>query len=226
MNKNPGGDRNMRLVLVGPPGSGKGTQAKLLVERLSLRYIGTGEILREAIRLGTPTGKLAKPFIDRGDLVSDNLVNELIAEVFQLGNRPDNFVLDGYPRTIAQAIWFDHFLANINIQLNGVIRFLVDDEEVVQRISGRWVCPQCKKNYHQIVRPPKVSQICDDCKTPLAQRADDREETIRARLRVFHQSADLLIDHYRKIGLLFEIPTNQPVEVIYQSIVDQLKVKQ
>jgi adenylate kinase len=218
-------DGFMRLVLVGPPGSGKGTQAKLLVENQGLRYIGTGEILRDAIKNKTPTGLQAQPYMDVGNLVPDELVNQVVAEVFERPDHPNCFVLDGYPRTVAQAIWFDQFMHDHGLDLHAVVQFVISDEEVVRRNSGRRVCPKCKRVYQLQTRPPKVDGICDDDRQVLEQRPDDREETIRARLKVFHSSADQLVAHYKKSGLLREIPTNAPEETIYQSIIQTLKEK-
>src|SRR5271168_3825055 len=163
----------MRLVLVGPPGSGKGTQAKLLTERLGLRYIGTGDILRIAIKNNTATGNLAEPYIKAGQLVPDDLVNELVADLFRGANRPERFVLDGYPRTVSQARWFDPFIHKEGLDLTAVVQFTVEDDEVVRRIGGRRVCPHCGDVYHLTDHPPKVAGICDRDKTPLVQRPDD-----------------------------------------------------
>src|SRR6516165_7346923 len=131
----------MRLILIGPPGSGKGTQAKLLGDRLHLSHIATGDILREAIRLGTSAGRKAEPFVNNGKLVPDDLVNELVADRFRRDDRPEQFVMDGYPRTLAQAASFDQVLRQQFLDLNAVILLQVDDEEIVRRISGRWSCP-------------------------------------------------------------------------------------
>jgi len=214
----------MRLVLIGPPGSGKGTQAKLLVERQSLKYIGTGVILREGLVKKTPTGLLADPYLRKGSLVPDDLVNELVADLFRQDNRPDCFVMDGYPRTLAQAVSFEQLLRQLDMQLDGVVQLVIDDEEVVQRLCGRWSCtnPSCGAPYHVRSRPPKVMGVCDLCGSPLSQRADDREETIRARLHVFHETTDLLVDHYRRLGLLREISAYDPVETIYQNIIQSI----
>jgi adenylate kinase len=177
----------MRLVLIGPPGSGKGTQAKLLVERLGCAYIGTGDILRDAIRRKTPIGLQAEPIIKSGRLVPDDVVNEMVADRFRQPDRPDCFVLDGYPRTLAQAASFDQFLRQQFLDLDAVVQLVIDDEEVVSRMLAR-------------------------------QRADDKEETIRERLRVFHETTDDLVEHYRRQGLLREVSALQPVETIYDQI--------
>lgn len=212
----------MRLVLVGPPGCGKGTQAQLLVERLNLRYIGTGEMLREAIRQRTPTGLQAIPYMERGELVPDSLVNGVVALFFQGDEKPTRFVLDGYPRTEAQAIWFNDFMHEQGQDLDAVIQLAVSDDEVVRRNSSRRVCPMCQTSYNLVSRPPKVPGICDRHPVALVQRPDDYEETIRNRLRVFHSTADQLVAYYRQAGLLREISTNAPIESIYQNIISSL----
>lgn len=212
----------MRLVLVGPPGSGKGTQARLLVERLGLRYIGTGDILREAFRQGTPAGKLLGPVIRDGQMAPDELVNELVGEVFA-DDRPDGFVLDGYPRTLAQAVWFDGKLAELGMKLDAVVELTVDDGEVVRRISGRCICPACGAVYHVEDRPPKVTGFCDADGEPLIQRPDDREVVIRSRLQVFHANTDRLVAYYRANGLLKTIPSAGGIEDVHATIVTHLK---
>lgn len=213
----------MRLVLVGPPGSGKGTQAKLLTERLGLRDVGTGDILREAIRSRTPTGKQAEPYLKAGKLVPDDMVNSLIADLFRSKERPTQFVLDGYPRTVSQAIWFDAFLKSEKLALDAVILFRVDDDEVVRRISGRRVCPECKAVYHVDDRPPKIDGKCDHDAATLTLRPDDREETVRGRLKDYHDNADQLVHHYCKAGLLREVPALGSIDSIFADVLKAMK---
>jgi adenylate kinase len=215
----------MRLILIGPPGSGKGTQARLLSELFQLVHIGTGDILREAVRLGTPRGLQAAPYLRNGKLVSDDLVNELVAERFRQKDRPERFVLDGYPRTLAQASSFDQVLRQEFLDLSAVLVFLVDDEEIVRRLSGRWSCPNpaCQATYHIVNKPPQQAGICDLCRTPLVQREDDREETIRRRLRVYRQNTAVLIPHYRAQKLVREIPAEGDIQAIHRYIVSLLQ---
>lgn len=211
----------MRLVLLGAPGSGKGTQAELLVQRLGLTYIGTGDILRAAIKNRTPIGLQAEPIIKKGLLVPDAIVNDLIAELFRKPDRPERFVLDGYPRTYAQAIAFDALLNLLVLKLDAVVGLTVHDEEVVKRISSRRCCgsPTCGICYNLLARPPKVDGTCDRCGGPLLIREDDREETVRRRLVEFHNNTDQLIEHYRMRGLLREVSALDPVETIYTNVV-------
>lgn len=214
----------MRLVLVGPPGSGKGTQAKRLVERLGLCYVGTGDILREAIRQQTPVGKIAGPLIRQGLLVPDPLVNDVVAELFRGTSRPDRFVLDGYPRTLAQAVAFDALLRQQYLRLDAVVNLVIGDDEVVRRISGRRTCPnpKCAASWHVEANPPKKPGECDSCGTALVLRDDDREETVRRRLGEFYKNTDALLDHYRRQGLVRDVSALDPVETIYANVVRAL----
>src|SRR5437773_10801787 len=162
----------MRLILVGPPGSGKGTQAKLLSSRLGLVHISTGDILREAVRQNTPLGQVALPYMRSGQLVPDDLVNEFVAEHFRKEDRPERFAMDGYPRTLAQAASFDQVLRQQFLDLSAVIVLRVNDEEIIRRLSGRWICSKadCQATYHVTANPPRVPGICDRCGSKLIQR--------------------------------------------------------
>jgi len=214
----------MRLVLVGPPGSGKGTQADSLVRELGLTYIGTGAMLRDAISRGTEMGRQIKPLMDQGLLVPDSIVNDVVAELFRGPARPDCFVMDGYPRTYSQAIDFDALLIQQFLSLDAVINLTIPDEEVVRRIGGRRCCPNptCGASYNVFFRPPKVPGKCDKCGSDLILREDDKEETIRRRLREFHNNTELLITHYRNRNLLRDVSAMDPVDTIYANILKSL----
>ncbi len=214
----------MRLILLGPPGCGKGTQAQLLSERHRLEHIGTGDLLRAAISANTADGARARPFVDDGRLVPDDLVNDIIAERFRRDDRPERFVLDGYPRTLAQAASFDQVLRQTFLDLTAVIFLSVDDEEIIRRVSGRWSCPKpsCKATYHTEHKPPKVPGFCDRCGTKLVQRTDDKAETVRARLVVYHRNILELLPHYRDQGLLHEVPGTGEIEQVYRNIMKAL----
>jgi adenylate kinase len=212
----------MRLILVGPPGSGKGTQAKLLCSRLGLAHISTGDILREAIQTRTKLGLQAEAYVTTGRLVPDDLVNEVVAERFRRPDRPEHFTMDGYPRTLAQAASFDQVLRQQFLDLTAVILLSVDDDEIVRRMSGRRNCPNCKRTYHEIFSPPRKAGRCDECGAALVQRADDREETVRERLRIYHQTTMEIVPHYRSQGLLREVSGVGGIEDIYRAIVQQL----
>jgi adenylate kinase len=214
----------MRLLLLGPPGCGKGTQAQRLQQRNQLEHIGTGDLLREAIRLGTPCGLRARPFVESGALVPDDLVNDLIAERFRRADRPERFVMDGYPRTVAQAAAFDQLLRQQFLNLNAALLFEVPDAEIVRRLSGRWSCPTagCKATYHTESNPPRVPGVCDVCGSKLVQRSDDREETVRKRLVVYHKNTEELIPHYERQGLLHRVAARGGVEEVYTNMMEVL----
>jgi adenylate kinase len=213
----------MRIILFGPPGSGKGTQANLLKERLQFAHISTGDILREAVRLGTPTGKKAEPIMKSGQLVADEMVNEMVADRFRRPDRPQRFMMDGYPRTLAQARFFDDLLRQLGLDLTGVVFLEVNDDEIIRRLTGRWTCPKCQAPYHAQSKPPKKTGICDICGTALLQRADDKEETVRQRLKVYRTSTADLAPYYRQRGLLHEVPGQGDIETIYKAIEKALK---
>jgi adenylate kinase len=212
----------MRLILLGPPGSGKGTQAQLLASRLGMVHISTGDLLREAKAAGTPLGRQATDYMDAGKLVPDELVNELVAERFRRPDRPQNFLMDGYPRTVAQAEVFARLLAEVNLPLDAVVLLDVPDEEIIGRITGRLTCPSCKAMYHRTNRPPRQAGVCDNCGAALEQRADDREDTVRHRLEEYHGQTAALVPHYRRLGLLREVAGHGDVESIYQTLVAAL----
>ncbi len=195
----------MRLILLGPPGSGKGTQAKLLCERFGLAHISTGDILREAVRLRTPLGQQARPFMDQGRYVPDALVNDIVAERFRRADRPERFLMDGYPRTLAQAESFDGVLREQSLHLDHAVLLKVTDDEIVRRGTGRRVCPVDGKVYNLFSNPPQKAGVCDLCGTSLELRSDDREETIRRRLRVFLETMPEVTEHYRQQSILKEV---------------------
>lgn len=211
----------MRLMLLGPPGSGKGTQAQLLAQRLSLAHISTGDILRQAIAQDTKLGRLAKPHMSTGQLVPDSLVNGMVADYFRC-QRPERFVLDGYPRTITQAEALAGVLDEQGLDLSAVVALKVPDQEIVLRLTGRRTCPRCKATFHVIFRPPHVPDVCNDCGSRLVQRDDDREETVRERLRVYHNATAGLIAYYGARGLLHEVPGEGDIEQIYQRLMQVL----
>jgi adenylate kinase len=215
----------MRLILLGPPGCGKGTQAKLLSKHLSVEHIGTGDLLRNAIRQATPLGLQAKAAVEAGQLAPDDLVNALIAERFASDDRPSRFVMDGYPRTVAQARAFDGVLQEHNRSLDHVLLLSVPDSEIIGRLGGRWSCPSlgCKATYHTESNPTRIPGICDDCGTALVQREDDKVETVQARLVVYHRDTAELIPYYQQQGLLREINGQGEIETIYQSLLKVLQ---
>ncbi|MBY0521790.1 MAG: adenylate kinase [Gemmataceae bacterium] len=213
----------MRLILVGPPGSGKGTQAKLLGKRLGAAHISTGDILRKAKEAGTPAGKRAAPFLASGQLAPDDLVNEVVAELFHRDDRPEHFVLDGYPRTVAQAASLEAVLRQQFMNIESVIILLVHDEEIVERLRDRRTCPVCSSPYHLKNKPPKVPGICDMDGATLVQRLDDKEETVRQRLKFYHELTEELIPFYQRQGLVREVRAEGDIEKVYKDIEQVLK---
>lgn len=214
----------MRLILLGPPGSGKGTQAKLLCKRQRLDHIGTGDLIRSAIREHTPLGLQAETFVNAGGLVPDNLVIDLVADHFDRPGKHDSFVMDGFPRTKAQGVAFDRILTGHRLDVTAVLLLRVADEEIILRVTKRWSCPKpgCKATYHTEIHPPKVTGVCDDCGTKLVQRDDDKPETVTQRLVVYHRDTAELIPYYRQRGLLREVDGHGEIETIYNNMIKVL----
>ncbi len=214
----------MRLILLGPPGSGKGTQATLLCERLQLEHIGTGDLIRSAMEHHTPMGERCRPIVEAGGLVPDETVNGLIAEHFNRMTPETGFVMDGYPRTLSQAEAFDRLLTAKNSPLTAVLEIQVEDEEIIRRVGGRWSCPKkgCKATYHTENNPPRVAGICDRCGTELTQRTDDKPETLRHRLEVYHRDTEDLIPYYKQKGLLRSVVGHGGIEEIYNKLIKEI----
>lgn len=211
-----------RVVLLGPPGAGKGTQAKLLEEKFKARQISTGDILRKAVAEQTPLGKQAADYIRRGELVPDSLIVDLMAERLKEKDCGDGFVLDGFPRTIAQAQSLEEILKKMGLGLDGVLSVQVPHKLIVERLSGRRTCKGCGALYHLVFDPPKTAGTCDRCGGELFQRDDDREETIRNRLKVYDDQTAPLVSYYRERGLLREIDGVGEVEAIGKRVVRAL----
>jgi adenylate kinase len=217
----------MRLIFLGPPGSGKGTQANLLCRRLGMEHIATGDLFRAAMSQHTPMGEKVRADVESGGYVPDETVNELIAEYFHRPDRPDCFIMDGYPRTMAQAEAFDRLLAEQGLKLTAVVVLNVDDAEIIERTGKRWSCPKpgCMATYHEVSNPPKVPHVCDRCGTTLIQRKDDLPETVRNRLVAYYRRTAGLIPFYRKQGLVREVRGSGNIEEIYANIVKALERK-
>jgi adenylate kinase len=204
----------LNLVLLGPPGAGKGTQAERLVEDFDLPYYSTGIILREAMANGTELGRKAKEYVDAGELVPDELMNEVIAARLQSGEADNGFLLDGFPRTIGQAEMLDETLSRLGRSLTGALLIEAPDDEVVRRLSGRRTCAKGGHVYHVEFDPPKNEGVCDQDGSRLIQREDDKPETVRKRLSVYHDQTEPLIDWYEDKGLLRRFDgTRSPDEV-------------
>jgi adenylate kinase len=196
----------VKLVLLGPPGAGKGTQAARLKERFGLAHLSTGDMLREAVAAGTEVGRQAKSIMDAGQLVPDPLMIRLVAERIARPDCARGFILDGFPRTIAQAEALDRLLAERGARLDAVIELAVDDDALVERVSGRFTCASCGAGYHDRFRPTKVEGVCEACGgTAFTRRPDDNAETVRARLQAYHDQTAPLLPYYRAKGLLVSV---------------------
>ena len=192
----------MQAILLGPPGAGKGTQAKMLTERYGVPQVSTGDILRAAVAAGTPLGKEAKTYMDRGALVPDEVVIGIVRDRLGEPNCRKGYLLDGFPRTVAQAEALNRMLKKLGAPLPRVVSLEVGEEELVKRLSGRRTCPACGEPFHVESHSPRVEGICDKCGGRLIQREDDREETIRRRLQVYRKETEPLIGYYQNQGLL------------------------
>jgi adenylate kinase len=208
----------MNIILLGPPGAGKGTQARRLSENLKIPQISTGDLLRAERSGKTPLGMKAEAFMTSGRLVPDDLVVEMIEQRLKRDDCTRGFVLDGFPRTIAQAEALDRTTNRMGIAVDRVVNLQVLRDELVQRLSGRRQCRQCGENYHVMFHPPKNKDVCDRCGGRLFQRDDDREEVIRKRLDVYEQETLPLVEYYRKKGLLKNIEGAGSIDEIYRSL--------
>ena len=210
----------MRLILLGAPGAGKGTQAEILSKKLNVPAISTGNILREAIRNGTPTGRKAKELIDNGQLVPDDVVIDIVRERISKADCANGFILDGMPRTLPQAV----ALMEHKIHVDRVVSIEVADHVIEARMSGRRVCGTCGASYHIEANPPKVENICDNCGNALITRKDDAPETVHQRLQVFHRDTEPLKDFYAEHGILKLIDGDQPIDKATEDIFAALGV--
>jgi len=213
----------LRIVLLGPPGAGKGTQAKVLSNRYSIPHISTGDILRVAVKEGSAVGNKAKGYMDKGELVPDEVVNQIVVEALLKPGAEKGFILDGYPRTRFQAEELDKSLKTLGISTDLVVYFKTSETIAVSRLSGRRVCKQCGANYHIKNIPPKVSGICDVCKSVLVQRPDDNEATVKNRLVVYERQTKELIDYYKGKGTLREVPGDLNVEELFSVLTKLFK---
>jgi adenylate kinase len=211
----------MRLILLGPPGIGKGTQAQRLQQQFGWTVIATGDLLREAMANRTPLGEQARGYITRGELVPDELVNQIVMERLQ---SLESFILDGYPRNLSQAQVLEAFLQQHGQSLDAVLAFELDDEAIVARLSGRRICPQCGAIYHIVANPSRAGERCERCGATLIIREDDQPDTIRRRLAVYRQQTAPLIDYYQQRGLLIPIDASGDPETVYQRVVHALSL--
>lgn len=213
----------MNLILLGPPGAGKGTQAQMLTEKFGIPQIATGDILRAAVKEGTPMGLKAKSYMDTGALVPDEVVIGIVTERLQKDDCADGFILDGFPRTVPQADALEDNLSEVDRDLDAVLSLEVDVEALVERLTGRRTCKDCGRGYHVKFDPPKTEGVCDACGGELYQRDDDREETIRKRLEVYNEQTAPLADYYDRAGLLKRIDGMQPIDEVRKQVLEELK---
>ncbi len=198
--------KKANLIMLGAPGSGKGTRAVALCEVLNVVQVATGDLFRNNIKSGTELGKLAKSYIDKGELVPDEVTASMVKDRLQQPDCKNGFILDGFPRTVKQADMLDEILAQLGEKISHVIYLDVPDEEIVRRISGRLICEKCQAPYHKIYSPSKVEGVCDKCGGKLYQRDDDKPETVKKRLEVFRENTFPLVEYYTKKGLIVKLP--------------------
>lgn len=209
----------MKLVLIGCPGAGKGTQAKMLSKKYDIAHISTGDLLREQIKQGTELGKKVSEIINAGGLVSDDIVSAMLAERIKADDCKKGYILDGYPRNAAQAEGLNDIVGS----LDKVICYEVDDAVIVDRMSGRRSCPKCGKMYHVSYNPPKTEGKCDECGEALIQRKDDNEETVINRLKVYHETTAPVIDYYDKKGILLKTSGVGDINEIFDNVCKALE---
>lgn len=212
------------LALLGAPGAGKGTQAEILAGKTGMRHIATGDMLREAVARGTEKGRAAKRYMERGELVPDELIVGIVRD--ELGSRDragNGVVLDGFPRTEAQAKALDEMLDEMGTELGAVIYIDVPEEELIRRLSGRRVCESCGANFHVYFNPPPAPEVCPNCGGKLRQRPDDAEETVKRRLQVYREQTEPLIQYYRKRGLLRRVDGRGSIQQVSSAIRAELE---
>ena len=208
----------MKIIMLGAPGAGKGTQAKMLSEKYDIPHISTGDIFRANIKNNTELGKKAKSYMDAGQLVPDELVVDLVVDRIKAKDCFKGFILDGFPRTIPQAEALDYALNNQNEKIDYAINVDVPDEDIIERMSGRRACVGCGATYHLVYNPTKKEGICDVCGEKLILRDDDKPETVKKRLQVYHEQTQPLIDFYEKKGALLTVDGTQDIKVVFEDI--------
>ncbi|MFH1594440.1 MAG: adenylate kinase [Candidatus Omnitrophota bacterium] len=208
----------MNIVLLGPPGAGKGTQAKVLSQEFKAIHISTGDMLRDAVKRGTSVGEEAKSFMDKGELVPDRVVTDIVVERISQPDVKDGFLLDGFPRNERQADDLDRSLSEREKHIDIVLYFRTAPEVSIQRLSGRRVCKACGANFHATNMPPKEAGVCDYCNGGLIQRDDDKEETVKRRLVIYEKETRALIDYYSDKGTLREIPGDLEVKQLFKVV--------
>lgn len=212
----------MKIIMLGAPGAGKGTQAKQIADKYQIPHISTGDIFRANIKNGTELGKKAKEYMDQGALVPDELTCDLVMDRIKQEDCKNGFVLDGFPRTIPQAEALDNALKGIGEKMDYAIDVDVPDENIVNRMGGRRACLNCGATYHVVSIPTKVEGICDRCGSKVVLRDDDKPETVQKRLTVYHEQTQPLIDYYKKQGILKSVDGTVPMDQVFSAIVEIL----
>jgi adenylate kinase len=213
----------MRVIFLGPPGAGKGTQARRAAARWGILQIATGDMLRDAMAAGTELGRQAKRYYEAGDLVPDDVIIGLVADALGRPEATKGFLLDGFPRTRAQAEALDRLLDERDLTLDRVLLFRVGDAELVRRLTGRRVCRRCGHTHHLVFSPPARPGVCDVCGGELVQRKDDEEATVRRRLEVYERDTRPLVEYYRGQGLLEEVPAEGSVDQVAEAVAERLE---
>jgi adenylate kinase len=212
----------VRIILLGPPGAGKGTQARKLAERYGLSWIATGDIFRDQIARETPLGLEAKKYVDGGEYVPDHITTSMVLDRLDQPDTREGFILDGFPRTVPQAQALERALAAQGRPLSAVLNFKISDEIAVKRLTARLVCPNCKRTYNVEFKPPRIEGICDVCGHELKSRSDDDEATIRRRLEVYHDETKPLVLYFWERGVLRDIDAEAPVEVVAHRTIEAI----
>jgi adenylate kinase len=213
----------MRIVLLGPPGAGKSTHGEFIARTFGVALISIGSILRENVREGTPVGKMVKAYVDKGELVPGDVITGIVGERLNMPDARKGFVLDGFPRSLPQALALDAVLKRLGMRLDAVVDIKVSGQEIIRRISGRRVCRSCGATYNIYYNPPAIPGVCDVCGGRLYQRADDRAEVVRNRIAIYDKVTGPLIDYYRKQGILIDIDGDGDITQVNSEILEALE---